>query len=301
MAERFRGPHSPDGRVRRDHALPDAGGPHPYDGRRRRRAGGRSNILFLAPVPFVLRAFAGDPGGLVLGLAAGAALLLSAWLTREGLRAEQAFDARAVARRPALPRKILGSALMGAGLALGGLMGGAGVPAALAFALIGAGLHLAAFGLDPLRDKGIEGVDRFQADRVARALDEAEGYLAGMAEAIRRAGEPALEARVARLSDTARGLFRTVEADPADLVAARKDLGVYLMAARDATVKFADLHARHRDPAARADYEALLDDLQTHFANRTQALLGNAHTDLDVEIRVLRDRLKLETDPAVTR
>ena len=65
--------------------------------------------------------------------------------------------------------------------------------------------------------------------------------------------------------------------------------------ARDATVKFADLYAQNRSTQARADYEALLDDLETTFASRTTALLAGGHTDLDVEISVLRDRLKYET------
>ena len=39
----------------------------------------------------------------------------------------------------------------------------------------------------------------------------------------------------------------------------------------------------------------LLGELETTFAARTESLLQGDHTDLDVEIQVLRDRLKLET------
>ena len=66
---------------------------------------------------------------------------------------------------------------------------------------------------------------------------------------------------------------------------------------RDATIKFADLWGRSRDPEARADYEALLDDLETDFAARTTALLDDNRSDLDIEIEVLRDRLKREGVP----
>jgi hypothetical protein len=68
-----------------------------------------------------------------------------------------------------------------------------------------------------------------------------------------------------------------------------------MMGARDATVKFADHYARTRDAAARSEYEALLSDLETTFAQKTTAFLSNSRTDLDVEVAVLRDRLKLET------
>ena len=53
-------------------------------------------------------------------------------------------------------------------------------------------------------------------------------------------------------------------------------------------------YAQTRDASARADYEALLTDLETTFAEKTTAFLSNNRTDLDVEISVLRDRLKLD-------
>ena len=44
----------------------------------------------------------------------------------------------------------------------------------------------------------------------------------------RGAGDPALETRLDRFTQTARRMFRTVEQDPRDLTASRKFLGVYL-------------------------------------------------------------------------
>ncbi len=159
---------------------------------------------------------------------------------------------------------------------------------------LGAGLHFAAFGIDPLRDKGMEGIDTFQTDRVARVVDEAEKHLAAMRDAIRRAGDRRLNARVDGFPATAREMFRTVEEDPRDLTGARKYLGVYLLGARDASVKFAELYARGRDPQARKDYEFLLDDLEQTFTARTERMLLDDRTDLDVEIDVLRERLERE-------
>jgi hypothetical protein len=255
----------------------------------------RTTGLFLSSFAFLFPAFGDAPQAMLMGLAAGGLLVLSAWSTREGIRAQAEYDARRTARRPALPRKILGAALTGVALALGGLIAWpAAIATALAVGVMGAGLHVLTFGLDPLADKGMEGVDAFQTDRVARAVAEAETHLAAMKDAILRAGDRALEARVDRFATAARALFRTVESDPGDLTAARKYLSVYLMGARDATVSFADLYARTRDAKARADYEALLTDLETNFAERTRTLLSGSRSSLDVEIAVLRDRLKME-------
>jgi 5-bromo-4-chloroindolyl phosphate hydrolysis protein len=151
-----------------------------------------------------------------------------------------------------------------------------------------------AFGIDPLRDKRMEGIDTFQQDRVAKVVDEAEAYLASMKDHIDSIGDRHLETRTTQFQLMARRMIRTVEEDPRDLTGARKFLGVYLMGARDAAAKFADLYKRQRNEDARADFEALLSDLEQNFAARTDKMLLDDRGDMDIEIKVLRDRLQRE-------
>jgi hypothetical protein len=293
MAERFGGRFSPDppeGETRIEATAPV----NPFEGKVPARAGFRVNLLFLTPFPLLIRAFTMGATGLVQTLAGFGLLLLSAWLTRDGEIAHQAWDARKVARRPAIPRKIFGSVTMAAGIFLACLPDAGSLVGPVLLGLLAGALHLAAFGPDPLTDKGMEGIDGYQQDRAARAVDQAEARLAEMKDAILRANDRRLEARVEKFQTTARTMFRTVEEDPRDLVAAKKYLTVYLTGARDATVKFADLYARGRDAKARADYEALLDDLEKGFSQQTQSLLTDNRDDLDVEISVLRERLERE-------
>jgi len=294
MAQRYGGKFSPEGQSGPEQAAGAGQGPGAYRGAVRTRAGGRVNLLFLAPLPLIWAAFTSGPTGLALNLAALGILLLAAWLTREGIRAQEAYEARKVARRPAFPRKIAAGLLTGAGLGLAGFAAGGGLLAPVIYAVVGAVLHALAFGPDPLRDKGMDGVDQFQTDRVARAVDKAESYLSGMADAVKRAGDRQAEGRVDRFQASVREMLRTVENDPRDLTGARKYLTVYLMGARDATVKFADVYARSRDVKARADYFALLADLEGNFTAKTRALLSDDTSDLEVEIEVLRERLKRE-------
>ncbi|MGI3184513.1 5-bromo-4-chloroindolyl phosphate hydrolysis family protein [Nioella aestuarii] len=291
MAQRYGGKFSPDP----DNTEIQAPETRPIEasfrGRSPARYGARINILFILPLLVFLTAFFQPVTEMITDFAGGAVLLLAAWLLRDGVRAEDAYNERKVARRPAIPRKIFASVLTGAGV---GLLIFGGQWTVLNAGLVGtlaAALHLFSFGLDPLKDKGLEGVDHFQTDRVARKIEEAEALLAAMSDAIRRAGDRQLETRVEAFQATARDMFRTVEEDPRDLSQARKYLGVYLTGARDATVKFADLYARDRDPAVRAYYVTLLDDLETNFAARTKRMLVTDRSDLDVEIDVLRDRL----------
>lgn len=292
MATRYGGKFSPEGG---DDAQASAAQPHKRI--QVEPAGGRANVLFVPAIVLVATTFSDGPLPLTFGLLGAGALTLAAILLREGLKAEAAFDARKVARRPAWPRKMMASALTGAGAGLAVLAhlnDTADVLAAVLYGLCAAGLHLAAFGIDPLKSKGAEGIDSHQQDRVARVVDEAEKHLAAMRDAMARANDRVSAARLDDFQDTARQLIRTVEEDPRDLTAARKYLGVYLMGARDATVKFADIYARTRDPQARADYLALLDDLDQNFAARNRKSLLDDRTDLTVEIDVLRDRLSRE-------
>lgn len=287
MAQRFGGKYSPDA----EEGAPPRGA---YDGARVDPAGLRANLLFLPPAVLLLFSLGSGAVGLAVAAVGAAALALAAWLLRGGLRAEAEWKARRVARRPGFPRKMAASLLTGIGAALAAWVGEPGIVAPVLYGAVAAALHVAAFGIDPLSDKGMEGIDTHQQDRVARAVTAAEAHLKAMADAARRAGDRQVEARVERFQTTAREMFRTVEEDPRDLTGARKFLTVYLMGARDATVKFADINARTPDARARGDYLALLDDLEENFAARTRRMLLDDRSDLTVEIEVLRDRLQRE-------
>lgn len=287
MAQRFGGKFSPKGE---DEAAPRGA----FDGARVEPAGLRANLLFLPPVVLLLSSLGSGAVGLAVALLGAGALVLAAWLLRAGLRAEAEWKARRVARRPGFPRKMAASLLTGIGAALAAWVGEPGIAAPVLYGAVAAALHVAAFGIDPLSDKGMEGIDTHQQDRVARAVTTAEAHLKAMSDAVLRAGDRQVEARVERFQATAREMFRTVEEDPRDLTGARKFLTVYLMGARDATVKFADINTRTPDAQARADYLALLDDLEENFAARTRKMLLDDRSDLTVEIDVLRDRLQRE-------
>lgn len=293
MARRFGGRFSP-GAPPPEGAQAEAAQQALAESRRVDAAGARANLMFVPAAIAAVTSLFGGPAVLVLSLGAAAVLALSAWLLREGLRAEAAFEARAIARRPALPRKLLAGVLTGGGALLAALSGGTDLGGGLLYALAAFALHLVAFGLDPMRDKRVEGIDSFQQDRVARVVEEAEGYLAAIREQIRTLGDRTLEMRVAGFEALARRMIRTVEEDPRDLTAARKYLGVYLMGARDATLRFAELYRRTRDERARADYESLLGDLEANYAQSTTRLLEGGREAMDLEIKVLRDRLRRE-------
>lgn len=279
--------------ARRISARFSPGGPgNPPPAPKPQRAGVGAYLLFLAPLPMALRIPFQAPTSMGFSLIALGALLLGAWLTRDGVIAHKEYDLRPVARRPAIPRKIFGAVATGLGLAAATFTPGGEIAGSLVYAIAGIALHLTAFGPDPLSDKGMEGIEGVQSDRAARAIAEAEAHLAAIRTAIAPLNDRALHDLVARFQGSARAMFRRIENDPRDLTAARRYLGVYLQGARDATVKYVRLQDQGPNPAARAEYEVLLTDLDANFAARAQSLLRNDQTDLTVEIDVLRDRLR---------
>lgn len=292
MSQRFGGKYSPGGPKGEARA---AGGTNkPLHLARPARVGARVNMLFVLPFALPFVAFGQEPMGLAADLVAFGILQASALLTREGEKAHEAWESRSVARRPAFPRKIFGSLLSGLGVGLAAWAPGAEPVAAGLLGVIGGALHFLSFGADPMRDKGMEGLDAFQTERVATAVAEAEKHLSALRETVRPVADRALMDQVDRFSTTARTMFRTLENDPRDLTSARRYLSVYLEGAREATARFAQIYATTRDEKARTDYAELLSDLDTRFAQRTDVLLSNDRTRMDVEIEVLRERLALD-------
>lgn len=283
MAQRFGGEFSSDAKPKGAGQLRHA---KPQKGR------ARATILAVAALPILATAFGGGPTKLALHIAAFALIALAAWLTKEGLEAEEAYEARLISRRPAIPRKLFGAVLTGLGV--GAVTFDAGLMSGLLYGLIAAGLHLTAFGLDPTRNKVAEGVDDFQNARVAKAVDEGERHLRNMLELANETRDRMLIARVASFQTTAREMFRTVEHDPRDLSSSRRYLGLYLQGARDATKQYVDLTRRTPDSEAKASYIAFLDDLEANFTAKTETLLTNNKDALTIEIDVLRERLQRE-------
>ena len=294
-AQRYGGRYSPDGRPGTTADAPPP--PAPFRDGRARKVSLRARLLFLLPMPLLFAGlgatFRGSAPEMVGELGGFTGLMLSAWLLNEGLRAEEAYAARAVARPPAIPRKLFAAVLTGVSIFGAGLLGlDQGLAGAIAFGLVAAGAQLLAFGLDPMRRKGLEGVDEFATERIARAIDEAEALVKQTEDAAARIGDRRLEGRIDRLADQARQVFRVVEQDPRDLARARTFLSVYLLGLRDATAKFADIWGRNRDPVARKEYEALLGDLEQSFTTHRAKLLIDDRSALDIEIEVLRERLQ---------
>lgn len=298
-AKRFGGRYSPDRRAAQSGASGESrlNDPHPFRGRRAKSVSLRALAMFLLPTPLLFAAFADISSGNAIGmgadLAAYASLILGAWLLRDGLEAERAYEARSSAKPPAFPRKTVAAGLAGLGVGIATYLGwGLGLIETVVFGAVAVGAHLAAFGLDPMKAKGLEGVSDAEATRVHEALAHAEALIAETHAAAETLRDRDLIHRIDRLCAAAREVLRAVEEDPRDLRRARKFISVYLKGARDAAVKYADAQEKGDDPAITQQFTLLMTDMEKSFTAQRERLLLDDRADLEVEIEVLRDRLK---------
>lgn len=254
--------------------------------------------LYIAPsgllLPGLIGLLSADLPRIGWALGGYALMMFGAWMTGQGLKAEAAFAARLVAKPPAFPRKMFGGGMIA--LALFGVMFvgiDVGLLPSLFYAALAFGAHVYAFGMDPMKAKGVTSHDGADVSHVADRLEEAEAVVDETVAAARQLGDRKLEGRVDQLAFAARDILREIQSDPRDFRRARRFLSVHLVGLRDATQKYAT--AKSKGAAdMRAEYDNLLTDLEASFAKQRETLLTDDRVDLEIEIEVLRDRLKEE-------
>ena len=155
MAKRYGGKYSP-GEVDLQADAPDISR---FRGRRAANVNVFARLMYFAPLPLLTSGLGevsrGDALGMVAELGALVLLLSGAWLLNEGLKAENAYRARKIARPPAIPRKFLSLVATAAGVGLAAWLGaGYGLIPGIVFGAVAGAAHLFAFGLRPDEEEG---------------------------------------------------------------------------------------------------------------------------------------------------
>lgn len=295
MAERFGGEFSKNNQTRttKPNAPASSSDSSRYNLMRRLRF-----YRFLA-YPILIAALPAMLGGEAITAAVNIATGLGVWLaveiTKAGLAAETAYNARAIARRPAWPRKAIGAIIMGASTALGAYFNTTiGLTGALPIgAITGLGMMFS-FGHDPWRNKGITAENEYAVSRASQAVDAARALSAEIRALMPALGDRRVELEVENLLISVDETLTTIEDDPSDYRNARRYLGVYLKGARDATAQYVEVARIKNDADAKSKYLALVRELEAGFRKKRQVLLEDNRSMLDVEIDVLRERLASE-------
>jgi len=117
----------------------------------------------------------------------------------------------------------------------------------------------------------------------------------GRLDALARAGDPVMAARLARLTEAAGALIERIAAHPAEAMGARRPLTFYL----DATVRIVEHYGAIRrrrgagDPSL-AKVWAMLDGVEQAFVAQADRVVEAEISDLETELTVLERTLKAE-------
>ncbi len=267
---------------------------------KRVRENSRGLLLYFLPLPFLPALLVSLMRGAVVPAAANLAalflILLGGGLTRRGLTSERAYEKKSKAKAPRPPWKIIGGLCVGSGVGIGSLLSvGNGLVFSIFLALLALlGFYLA-YGLDPLRDKGmVVRSSGFSDSEIGRILAEAEGKIADMEKTSQQLTNPELRTRLDRVTGLSRNILLELERDPDDLRLARKFLTVYLDSACKVSRDYVNTSSMAEVNELEQRFGEVLISIEDVFTELHQKMLANDLLDLDVQMEVLQNRLKRE-------
>ena len=221
---------------------------------------------------------------------------IAVWFLSVGLAAEARWNDSETAMRPRLPAKILGALALGVTVSLLVLVHTDGGPiVALTKGILGAVLSLLAFGLDPLKSKGLATISDRERYAVAQKVADIHARLDGIVDRVRVLHESAALDVTLSVASAVRRLTQAVMLDPKHHRNARRHLGPMFDGAEQGAQRFAALWTISQKPEALAAYVDLATQLAEEYNREAEAYAQAGADELKVEAAVLRGLIKRET------
>ncbi|WP_047996966.1 hypothetical protein [Puniceibacterium sp. IMCC21224] len=252
-------------------------------------------VLYCAACPMLFWLFHGTAANVLATVLLLALFAAALWLLAQGQRICEAYDTAEIARRPRLPRKIIGSGLIGLLVTFLASAQMDGILSAMGVGLLATMLAVAAFGLDPMSDKGTDDPEILLRHRAAEMTDAADRSLARLVSDVTKLDDEDL----IRSTDAARRsmmtLVRALAGNPAALRGLRKPLVKVLELALDEGALLVDAwDGPHRDQA-RIRYVTRLGALTRAFELRARQRALVRHDAFGLETDLLIERMNRET------
>ncbi len=253
-------------------------------------------ILFLATVPLAFSMLdkpdatnLATCGGL-LGLFGGSLYCISM-----GLKDAKRYDGKAVAKAARFKGRIIGSAGLGLATGLTAAMRGADYGQIAMLALIASALSLIAFGIDPLKHKGLDTLEDRLDHKASQLRRSAEARVDKIRANVAPLGDAELMPHLSKLQSSVQRMLQAVEDDPTRARSLKKHLGVYLDGAVEASDRFLAVYRGTGDPETHARFRDLMRDLGNAFDRKATEYADQGRSKLDVQMDVLSESLARET------
>ncbi|MFZ7091605.1 hypothetical protein [Primorskyibacter sp. 2E233] len=186
------------------------------------------NILFLAAFPLVLWLFQDSTLGIVTALIEMLLFAVALRLISSGQKIQDAYNAAEVAHRPRVPRKVIGSLLIGVMVMILAGMHYDTLIFPLMIGGVALGLSLTSFGIDPLQDKGLDNPEVLARIEAAEYLVQTEDTLIELSERVAELGDADLTLQTDAARDLATRIARAFSSDARDLTRLRKPMAKFI-------------------------------------------------------------------------
>ena len=250
------------------------------------------NILFLAAFPLFAWLFQGSFAGIATAFFQLWLLSLALRLIATGQRHHHRYDMTAGARAPRIPRKLLGSILMGVMVTI---LAGHHFHNLLLPLAIGAAafvLSVAAFGLDPMRDKPSVRNPRQDALHAAElALEHADHQLARIADRIAMLEDAELTRRTEAARQLVMRLMRSFARDPFSLMRLQRPVDKFIGLLDAEANRLCSGDARESSTFVRRRYIAKLEVMTESFETSARK----------TRVRGDKDAFEMEADLLLNR
>lgn len=248
--------------------------------------------LYASLIPAVTWPLRHDVATGLAGLLAAGLALFGLWLLARGAAVAARYEAARVARRPRLPRKILGAICMALAALILAAQHSAQPLVPLTAATLALALALGAFGVDPLRHKGLNDPNELRRIADAALLTEFDTTLHEAMARVTALGDLDLAHRTHGACTMALQIVRATQSDPRGLEPLRGPLTTYATILGAAVLRLEEdwQGATHR--FARRRFLAKLEVLNQAFEGRVRS--GRLMQDADLvglDADILHDRI----------
>ena len=194
-----------------------------------------------------------------------------------------------------IPFKEIGNGLLSSGAFLSAyILGGYTLGAAVA---IGGACYIGyrlLFGTDLSKEDLWQDLGGLAAERALKRITKARKLMAAINEINHTIPDEHLSVKLDRLEDTGHKIIELFEKDPGNLKRSKRFIEVYLDGAVSVSRKYAELHLKAHNEEMHENYKEFLKEMVKAFDKQYHALLHDDMIDLDVEIEVLKRRMKSE-------
>lgn len=248
--------------------------------------------MFLAVCPLAFALFGTDTRDIVANTALLAGFGGALAMISLGLHLKKAYTEKTVARRPKVPFLLSGSLLLG--VTFGALLvnNEAHIITATVQGTLASGLAILAFGMDPLRNKGLEtaaDIRQHEAQKLTRAASD---HLDQLGQSIRDLNDPQLADQIDGFRDTVALMIRALEDEPDRHRELRKHLGHILGEIVVLTRRYATQFRTTQDRALRDAYLTSMADFEDTFSFEARKFVNGGRDSVEVQLSALKSRMQ---------